>query len=64
MRTLTALLTALTLTGCVTSQGGTSVDRLKGPAARHAEALAGGDIVEARATGRELLALLAAYAGW
>ena len=64
MRALTALMMMLTLGGCMNSPSGTAVDRLQGPASRHAAALAGDDMVKARATGRELLALLEAYAGW
>ncbi len=59
-----ALLTLTMLSGCVSSEGSTAVDRLKEPAAAHAEALAGEDIQAMRATGRDLLAQLAAYAGW
>ena len=59
-----ALLTLQTLPGCVTSTTDTAIDRLRAPAAAHAEALAGDDMSKARATGRALLASLAAYAQW
>lgn len=58
------LLIQLTLIGCTSLETSTAVDRLQAPAAAHAGALAGDDMVEARRTGRALLASLAAYAGW
>lgn len=54
-----ALLMLTMLNGCVSSTSGTAVDRLRDPAAAHAEALAGEDIPTMRATGRALLAALA-----
>lgn len=47
-----------------TSTGNSATDRLKAPAAAHARALAGDDMVAARETGLALLSLLRAYAGW
>ena len=59
-----ALLTPTILLGCAPFTTSTAVDRLKAPAAAHAQALAGEDMAVARQTGRALLAQLAAYAGW
>jgi hypothetical protein len=61
----TVLLTLLTVSGCAEWQtASTSDDRLKRPAAIHARALAGDDVELMRATGRDFLALTAAYFNW
>ena len=65
MRILAPVLLTLTIAaGCATTPTGTAVDRLRGPAADHAAALAGDDVAAMRATGRALLAQLGAFAGW
>jgi hypothetical protein len=52
-------------TACVTSPGGsTASDRLRGPAAAHARALAADDVQEMRRTGYDLIQLLAAAFDW
>jgi len=60
----TICLTLTGLSGCVTSQSGSAIDRLRPTAASHAAALAGDDMAAARKTGLALIAQLSAVAGW
>lgn len=65
LRSATALLMLTIATGCTPSPANTNADdRLKGPAALCAEALAGDDAAATRALCRDHLALTAAYFGW
>jgi hypothetical protein len=59
-----ALLTMSVLPACQPTQQSTAIDRLRSPAAEHAQALAGDDPAEMRETGLSLLEQLAAFAGW
>ena len=65
MRTLAlALLTASALSGCVTSQPSTALDRLKGKAAECAGSLAGDSLPQAREDCLAHLAQLEAALNW
>lgn len=65
MLTLASALLMLTvLPACMTSPQGTAIDRMKQPAAIHAQALTGEDTALMRETGLSLLAQLEALAGW
>ena len=59
-----ACLTMIVLPACLPSQPSTALDRLRSPAAEHAQALAGSDVPLMRKTGLSLLAQLEAFAGW
>lgn len=59
-----ALMTILALPACQSSPQGTALDRLKRPAAEHAQSLTGEDTALMRETGLSLLAKLEALAGW
>ena len=54
----------LAVSACVTSPSSTATDRLKRPAAAHAQALAGDDPEQMRETGLALLVLMEAALGW
>ncbi len=52
-------------TACIPSpSGSTASDRLRGPVAEHARALAADDVQVMRKTGFDLVNLLAAYFDW
>ena len=59
-----AFLTMSVLPACQSSQPNTALNRLKAPAAEHAQALTGEDTAKMRETGLSLLAQLEALAGW
>ena len=63
---LSALATLMMiLTGCINSAAPPqALDRLEAPARAHAKALTSDDLAEMRATGRTLIAQLAALARW